>query len=190
MRLRNHLDRERRFVQARVAEADGRRIVNEAKSGKEEVFTYGLSVHQNPRQRLASELNIPSPLDPVPLPKFDPAIEAEDRDPKLVLPNVAKQTSLTFTTEKRKVRYCSSKRATIDGGAEQGSQPCGRRLRAMCSVPVQCVMGELRNESTVPLACPRSLAAFACVAQWTNRHPCFGIRRRTSSSFPGRVCNT
>jgi hypothetical protein len=36
--------------------------------------------------------------------KFDPAIEAEDRDPKLVLPNVAKQTGLTFTTEKRKVR--------------------------------------------------------------------------------------
>lgn len=82
----------------------GRRFVNEAKSGKEEVFTYGLSVRQNPRQRLASERDIPSPLDPVPLPKFDPAIEAEDRDPKLVLPNVAKQTGLTFTTEKRKVR--------------------------------------------------------------------------------------
>jgi hypothetical protein len=88
----------------------GRRIVNETKSGKEEVFTYGLSVRQRPRQRLASGLDIPSPLDPVPLPdpgplpKFDPAIEAEDHDPKVVLPNVAKQTSLTFTTEKRKVR--------------------------------------------------------------------------------------
>src|SRR5262249_54955552 len=82
----------------------GRRFVNEAKSGKEEVFTYGLSVRQDPRQRLASELGMPSSRDPVPLPKFDPAIEAEDRDPKLVLPNVAKQTGLTFTTEKRKVR--------------------------------------------------------------------------------------
>jgi hypothetical protein len=79
----------------------GRRIVNEAKSGKDEVLTYGLSVRQDPQQRLASELGIP--LDPA-LPKFDPAIEAEDRDPKLVLPNVAKQTGLTFTTEKRKVR--------------------------------------------------------------------------------------
>jgi hypothetical protein len=82
----------------------GRRVVNEAKSGKDEVFTYGLSVRQNPRQRLASELDIPSPPDTVPLPKFDPAIEAEDRDPKLVLPNVAKQTGLTFATEQRKVR--------------------------------------------------------------------------------------
>jgi RNA polymerase sigma factor (sigma-70 family) len=82
----------------------GRRILNDAKSGKEQVFTYGLSVRQNPRQRLASELDRPSPLDPIPLPKFDPAIEAQDRDPKLVLPNVAKQTGLTFTTEKRKVR--------------------------------------------------------------------------------------
>jgi RNA polymerase sigma factor (sigma-70 family) len=82
----------------------GRRVVNEAKSGKDEVFTYGLSVRQNPRQRLASELDIPSPPDTVPLPKFDPAIEAEDRDPKLVLPNVAKQTGLTYATEQRKVR--------------------------------------------------------------------------------------
>jgi RNA polymerase sigma factor (sigma-70 family) len=82
----------------------GRRFVNEAKSGKDEVFTYGLSVRQNPRQRLASDLDKPSPVDPVPLPKFDPAIEAQDRDPKLVLPNVAKQTGLTFTAEKRKVR--------------------------------------------------------------------------------------
>jgi RNA polymerase sigma factor (sigma-70 family) len=79
----------------------GRRIVNEAKSGKDEVFTYGLSVRQSPRQRLATPFDIPSPD---PLPKFDPAIEAEDRDPKLVLANVAKQTGLTFTTAKRKVQ--------------------------------------------------------------------------------------
>jgi hypothetical protein len=45
----------------------GRRIVNEAKSGKDEVLTYGLSVRQDPQQRLASELGIP--LDPA-LPKF------------------------------------------------------------------------------------------------------------------------
>lgn len=82
----------------------GRRIVNEAKSGKEEVITYGVSVRQSPRQRTAPKLAIPLPLDPAPLPTFDPAIEAEDHDPNLVLPNVAKQTSLTFTTEKRKVR--------------------------------------------------------------------------------------
>jgi len=82
----------------------GRRFVNEAKSGKDEVFTYGLSVRQDPRYRLASEFDLPSKPDAVPPPKFDPAIEAEDHDPKLVLPNVAKQTGLSFTTEKRKVR--------------------------------------------------------------------------------------
>ncbi|MCI0642688.1 MAG: hypothetical protein L0Y72_13070 [Gemmataceae bacterium] len=78
----------------------GRRIVNEAKSGIDEVFTYGLSVRQVPQHRRPGEL---SP-DFNPHDVFDPAIEAEDRDPKLVLANVAKQTGLTFTTEKRKVR--------------------------------------------------------------------------------------
>jgi RNA polymerase sigma factor (sigma-70 family) len=85
----------------------GRRIVNEAKSGKEDIFTYGLSVRQDPRLRLASEFDFTAPsskVDPVPVGKFDLAIEAEDRDPKLVLPNVAKQIGLTFTIEKRKVR--------------------------------------------------------------------------------------
>lgn len=85
----------------------GRRIVNEAKADKDQVFTYGLSVRQDPRLRLASEVDLPVPPgqgDPAPVGKFDPAIEAEDRDPKLVLPNVAKQTGLTFTIEKRKVK--------------------------------------------------------------------------------------
>ena len=86
----------------------GRRIVNEAKSGKDDVFTYGLSVRQDPRLRLASEFDLPAPPlpggDPQPVGKFDPAIEAEDRDPELVLANVAKQTGLTFTTEKRTVK--------------------------------------------------------------------------------------
>ena len=85
----------------------GRRIVNEAKSGKDDIFTYQLSVRQDPRSRLVSELDLPVPpkVNPEPpLKKFDPAIEAEDRDPKLVLANVAKQTGLTFTNEKRKVR--------------------------------------------------------------------------------------
>src|SRR5262249_5526848 len=82
----------------------GRRFVNEVKSGKDQVFTYGLSVRQDPRARLATEFDAPLPPGQVPLPKFDPKIEAEDRDPKLVLANVAKQTGLTFTTEKRTVR--------------------------------------------------------------------------------------
>jgi hypothetical protein len=85
----------------------GRRIVNEAKSGKDDIFTYQLSVRQDPRLRLVSEFDAPTPpsqVNPRPVGKWDPAIEAEDRDPKLVLANVAKQTGLTFTTEKRKVR--------------------------------------------------------------------------------------
>ena len=78
----------------------GRRIVNEAKCGKDERISYLLSVRQTPPQLRLQ----PGVLGFDPKVTYDPAIDTEDHDPKLVLPNIEKQTGLTFTTEKRKVR--------------------------------------------------------------------------------------